>query len=82
MASDKNEDYVWNFAVHPSPERFEDPLVEMARLLLDDFLGIGFLTQEGNRVCVDGFAFSNSPDKIYTISRDKVTPGADHDGKP
>lgn len=77
------EDYVWRFAVpaKAAATGHEDPLVEMIRVFLDDFLSLGFLTWKGQRVRVDGFAFTNHPKQTYGIFLDVAAPGGGPNGK-
>lgn len=70
------EDFVWRFAVpadDPSARFDDDPLAEMVRVFLVDFLNIGFLTAKGERVQCDGFAFLNDPESIHPICRNGVS---------
>lgn len=71
------DDYIWRFEVQPATESrgYDDPLVEMVRAFLDDFLSFGILTSNGARIQVDGFAFSNDPEQVYRISLDEVAAG-------
>lgn len=67
-------DFVWRFEIG-SPEGrpvADDPLAEMIRAFLADFLEIGFLTKQGVRVDVDGFIFTKDLDTIYEIFPDQV----------
>jgi hypothetical protein len=82
MQYEEDQDYVWSFGVQAKDDAplYEDPLVEMIRVFLEDFLNIGFVTYNGKRISIDGFAFANKPKNIYTIFRDDVKPGADADG--
>ena len=72
MTNQENSDYVWRFAVEPkgAAPMYDDPLVEMVRVFLEDFLGMGFVTVGGRRATIDGFGFSNDPKKLYSIHRD------------
>jgi hypothetical protein len=77
------EEYIWRFHLEENAggARYKDPLVEMVRVFLDDFLHLGFLTYNGEPVQVTGFAFNNKPTEIYDIFSDGVTPGSDqHEG--
>ena len=69
MVLDENGERVWRFALHSRTTSVghEDPLVEMGRSFLDDFLNIGYLTNEGTRVKVDGFRFVDNPEEDYDI---------------
>jgi hypothetical protein len=73
--AESQQDYVWRFALDGRAEvtGYQDPLVEMIRVLLNDFLDMGFLTHNGEPVCVTGFAFNNKPKDIYDIFRDEGT---------
>ena len=66
---DDEEDYVWRFKLEPSGDASsgEDPMIEMVRTFLADFLSIGFLTQGEKRVEVDGFSFEKNPEVIHEI---------------
>ncbi len=72
--SEAGEDYVWRFALGSpdGPAGEEDPLLEMVRCFLRDFLSMGFLTSAGERVRVDGFALTNAPTEIHPIFLDAV----------
>jgi hypothetical protein len=64
------QDFIWRFAVpaaQPSLQAGDNPLVEMVRLFLADFLSIGFLTAKGELVRCDGFAFLNDSESIHRI---------------
>ncbi len=63
------EDHVWRFAVHAQTDTpvYDDPLIEMVRVFLKDFLDMGFFTYEGKKVQVDGFAFANKPQELYAL---------------
>lgn len=80
---ESQEEYIWRFDVDARlKERgYEDPLVEMVRLFLDDFLNLGFLTCEGEPVRVTGFAFNNNPKHLYDIFLDEHTSGGEPPGK-
>lgn len=64
-----DEDYVWRFELDSGNQEplLDDPLVEMVRKFLEDFLNIGFFVKDGEKVRVDGFFFLNNPEKIYEI---------------
>jgi len=74
---EEQQDHVWRFALESrtSPVGYEDPLVEMVRAFLDDFLNIGYLTKEGRKVGVDGFTFLNDPGKSYRVFLDNAESG-------
>ncbi len=76
-SSDTGEDHVWRFALGPpdGPAGQEEPLLEMVRSFLQDLLTMGFLTRAGERVRVDGFAFTNAPTEIHPIFPDEVAAG-------
>jgi hypothetical protein len=80
LPSEEN-DYVWSFAVHAEAEAplYEDPLVEMVRVFLEDFLNMGFFTCDGKKVRIDGFAFANNPQKLYAVFRDSLSTDVDND---
>jgi len=64
------EEYIWRFDLKGRANGgigYKDPLVEMVRLLLADFLNIGVLTCNGEPVQVTGFAFNNKPEDIFDI---------------
>jgi len=64
------EEYIWRFDLEGganSHRGYKDPLIEMVRLFLDDFLNMGVLTCDGEPVRVTGFAFNNKPRDIYDI---------------
>lgn len=67
--SDDSEDFVFRFPLKPADGEpvDPDPLVEMVRVFLEDFLRIGVLTKGGERVSVDGFAFVCEPERVYEI---------------
>ena len=69
MALGEQGERVWRFALpsQTASAGHEDPLVEMVRSFLDDFLNIGYLTNEGRRVNVDGFRFVDNPEEEYEI---------------
>ncbi len=79
----EEEDYVWRFVVQPNadPAGYDDPLVEMIRTFLEDFLNIGCLTFNGEQVRVDGFSFTNDHDKNYRIFLSEVASGGDREQK-
>jgi hypothetical protein len=66
---ENEEEYVWRFKLAPPGEATpeEDPMIEMVRMFLADFLSIGFLTRGGERVKADGFSFEKDPDVIHEI---------------
>ncbi len=66
---DNGEDYVWRFKLAPSGDASpaDDPMIEMVRTFLSDFLRIGFLTHGGERVKADGFSFEKNPEEIHEI---------------
>lgn len=78
MTSDSN-DHVWRFAVdaQQDPPVYEDPLIEMVRMFLEDLIGLGFVTHKGKKVQIDGFAFANRPQEVYAIFREE--PGESQD---
>ena len=69
QTQDNGEDYVWRFKLEPSEETSpsDDPMIEMVRTFLADFLSIGFLTRRGERVKADGFSFEKNPEEIHEI---------------
>jgi len=74
------EEYIWRFHLEENAggARYKDPLLEMVRVFLDDFLHLGFLTYNGEPVRVTGFAFNNEPREIYEIFLDdEATLGKD-----
>jgi len=81
-AAELPEEYIWRFQLDGSggAGKYRDPLVEMIRVFLDDFLNLGFLTCNGERVQVTGFAFNNKPTEVYDIfSNRAVTNGDQHE---
>lgn len=62
-------DYVFRFQLTPPSGQTVsgDPLTEMVRTFMADFLNMGFLTKNGERVVVDGFAFMKDPQQIYEV---------------
>ncbi len=68
-------DYKWRFALErqAAARGYQDPLIEMIRAFLEDFLNIGFLTIDEKRIDAKGFAFTNDPKRIYRIFLDPVT---------
>ncbi len=64
-----DKDYVWRFPVQPETNSpvYDDPMVEMIRSFLADFLNLGHLTRDGKRVDVDGFQFANDSKTVYQI---------------
>jgi hypothetical protein len=72
---ENSEDYVWRFRLdgEATSGKVRDPMMEMVRGFLADFLQIGFLTKNGARVDADGFVFSANPDLIHKIFTEKKT---------
>ena len=72
--NEKGEDHVWRFRLEAqgAPEAEADPMVELIRIFLADFLQIGFLTKNGVRVDADAFAFVAKPDALHKIFPDKA----------
>ncbi len=69
--SEDRQDFVWRFSVSsPADEVRGDPLVEMVRLFLEDLQAIAFLTSNGEKISVDGFAFANNPSEIIPVFPD------------
>ena len=68
----RNDDYVFRFKLEPNPsvQGDGDPLTETIRSFLDDFLKIGFFTNNGARISVDGFALLNDKTAIHKIFSD------------
>lgn len=48
-----------------------DPLVEMVRSFIADFLDIGCFTDKGKRVQVDGFFFTSDPERQHPVFGDR-----------
>lgn len=71
---EEQEDHVWRFALGGRANRagYEDPLVEMVRAFLEDFLSIGYLTNGGRKVGIDGFTFLNEPEEHYRVFLDNA----------
>jgi len=71
LESAQDEEHIWSFRLKANaaldPEANPDPLVEMVRVFLADFLEIGFLTKDGARVDADGFAFVAEPGTLHEI---------------
>lgn len=69
----ESEDYVWSFRLDGSgsPSVEPDPMVEMIRVFLADFLQIGSLTKNGVRMDADGFVFTADPETVHKIFSDK-----------
>ena len=63
------EDYIWRFSLHDDIEApvYKDPLIEIIRAFLEDFLSFGFLVKDGKPIDVDSFAFNEDPDNLYKI---------------
>jgi len=53
----------------------------MVRTFLSDFLNLGFLTRDGERVRVDGFVFASDTQRIYDIFPSEAAPGGGPSGK-
>lgn len=61
--------YVFRFKLKESEatKASVDPLVEMVRSFVADFLDLGCFTHKGSRVQVDGFYFTNNPERRYPV---------------
>jgi hypothetical protein len=70
---DNKEDYIWRFSLHDDIEApvYKDPLIEIIRVFLEDFLSFGFLVKDGKQVDVDSFGFNEHPDKFYKIFKNR-----------
>ena len=70
---DNKEDYIWRFSLHDDIKApvYKDPLIEIIRVFLEDFLSFGFLVKDGKQVDVDSFGFNEDPDKLYKIFKNQ-----------
>ncbi len=66
---ENKEDYVWRFSLHDETEApmYKDPLIEIIRVFLEDFLSFGFVVKDGKPIEVDAFGFNEDPNKLYKI---------------
>jgi hypothetical protein len=67
--ADDDKEYVFRFKLNvgEAQKADRDPLTEMVRSFIADFLNIGYFTYKGNRVQVDGFTFALNPEKHYAV---------------
>ena len=69
-------EYVFRFRLEPPvPEEmgFDDPLLELIRGQLADLLDVVVLTDNGERVRVDGFRLVQDPDTQWAIWPDRTS---------
>jgi len=66
-----DEDYQFRYRLEPEKAKkekvYSDPLIELIRSQLEQFLNLVILTYQGEDIRVDGFRPLNTPEIIYEI---------------